>query len=125
MGLIKTGIQLAGAYGLLRAGSKAANEYQEKKQSKQESQNNQCSCCHHHQQNPYPQQFSPQQAPLQQVPHHEYGYNSQMYQPRDGPQYASNGQQYVNPGPQYQHPPVHYDGQRPEQQQYQQHPEWR
>ncbi|GCB25351.1 hypothetical protein AAWM_08236 [Aspergillus awamori] len=128
MGLIKTGIQLAGAYGLLRAGSKAANEFQEKKQSKQDNQGHQCSCCHHHQQPPYPQQF----PPVQQVPHHEYGYNNpQMYPPQGAPQYASNGPHYANPGPQYQHPPVHYEGhapvQRSEQQQPQGHqwPEWR
>ncbi|OJI83601.1 hypothetical protein ASPTUDRAFT_122816 [Aspergillus tubingensis CBS 134.48] len=137
MGLIKTGIQLAGAYGLLKAGSKAANEFQEKKQSNQnQNQNHQCSCCHHHQQPPHPQQFPPhQQAPLQQVPHHEYGYNNnaQMYSPQGGPQYMNNGPHYANPGPQYQHPPVHYHeghapAQRPEQQQPQQghqHPEWR
>ncbi|KAJ5825275.1 hypothetical protein N7474_002413 [Penicillium riverlandense] len=31
MGLIKTGLALAGGYGLIKAASKAANEYQDKK----------------------------------------------------------------------------------------------
>ncbi|KAJ5528784.1 hypothetical protein N7527_002177 [Penicillium freii] len=35
MGLIKTGIALAGAYGLIKAASKAADKHEEKKQNRQ------------------------------------------------------------------------------------------
>ncbi|RAK95264.1 uncharacterized protein BO80DRAFT_266656 [Aspergillus ibericus CBS 121593] len=100
MGLIKTGIQLVGAYGLLRAGSKAANEYQEKKKSR-ENKNHHCNC-HHHEQYQQPQyqqeyqdtqhgynQGNTKQGPQGTPPIYSEGYR-QMKQ-YDQRYYASNG----------------------------------
>ncbi|PYI27666.1 hypothetical protein BP00DRAFT_14050 [Aspergillus indologenus CBS 114.80] len=91
MGLIKTGIQLAGAYGLLKVSSKAANDYQEKMQK---AQDHQCQCHHHHhhpdhhtQQYQQPHyaydsrmNYNPGSGPYQQYPHHT-PYNSTPYPP--------------------------------------------
>ncbi|OOF96798.1 hypothetical protein ASPCADRAFT_129867 [Aspergillus carbonarius ITEM 5010] len=111
MGLIKTGIQLAGAYGLLRAGSKAANEYQEKKQSNQ-SQNHQCNCRYHGQSQPQyqpPQNQQPQyqqphyQQPHYQQPHYQQPhYRESQYQQ---PQYGYDPRTHPNASSQYT-PPV-------------------
>ncbi|PWY88092.1 hypothetical protein BO94DRAFT_535100 [Aspergillus sclerotioniger CBS 115572] len=94
MGLIKTGIQLAGAYGLLRAGSKAANEYKEKKQSNQnqnQNQNQHYNCHNHHGHGQY-QQPQYQQPQYQQTHHQQpqYGYDPRTY-PNAGPQYTPPG----------------------------------
>ncbi|KAJ5587015.1 uncharacterized protein N7459_002780 [Penicillium hispanicum] len=48
MGLIKTGLALAGTYGLIKAASKAANEHEEKKQQR-----------HNQPQYPPPSQYHP------------------------------------------------------------------
>ncbi|PYI07752.1 hypothetical protein BO78DRAFT_84019 [Aspergillus sclerotiicarbonarius CBS 121057] len=111
MGLIKTGIQLAGAYGLLRAGSKAANEFQDKKQSNQ-NQNHHCNCHHHHEQYQQP----PYQQPQFQQPYQQPQYQQQYQQP----QYHQQYQQYQQPQPGYdprmnpnagpQSTPIHNEG---------------
>ncbi|KAI9926965.1 hypothetical protein ASPWEDRAFT_188128 [Aspergillus wentii DTO 134E9] len=83
MGLIKTGVMLAGAYGLIKTSSKAANDYQEKKNQ----QSHQCTCHHDHRSNNY--------APPSHPPpgyHEPYGYNNHSQRHYE-PSYYSGSKQ--------------------------------
>ncbi|KAJ5084909.1 hypothetical protein NUU61_009488 [Penicillium alfredii] len=134
MGLIKTGIALAGAYGLMKAGSKAANEHEDKRNQRYRQQ----------QQPPYTQQppyehpgpqgyYGPNpNNPPQSSPYaHYHGYpHGQAYPQGHGQgtgsraitDYPSHGQNYSpnyshqQPYPQqpypsgYQNPPMNYSG---------------
>ncbi|RAH75650.1 uncharacterized protein BO66DRAFT_467319 [Aspergillus aculeatinus CBS 121060] len=103
MGLIKTGIQLAGAYGLLKVSSKAANDFQEKKQ---QTQARQCQCHHHHPDH-HPQQYQQSHYAYD----HRMNYNPGSVSYRHYPHYAPYNS---TPYPSHQTmPTAQYEGSMP------------
>ncbi|CAI7592632.1 unnamed protein product [Penicillium bialowiezense] len=95
MGLIKTGLTLAGGYGLIKAASKAANSHEEKKQKRG-----------NHPQ--YPQSFDPgmpYHGPNPNGPPNGYYQNHQPYQSHEMP---ANGYYQNRQSQPYEMPANHF-----------------
>ncbi|CAI7652660.1 unnamed protein product [Penicillium pancosmium] len=98
MGLIKTGLVLAGGYGLIKAASRAANDHEDKKQNRQ-NQNmqpyqgqNESQMGYMYQNQPKNQATYPQWAPNHEQQSHN-GHQTQQAQSRsvqDSPMYQPN-----------------------------------
>ncbi|KAJ5183503.1 hypothetical protein N7492_001119 [Penicillium capsulatum] len=111
MGLIKTGLVLAGGYGLIKSASKAANEHEDKKQRRQSpppQQHPGYGPPGNMYGNQYGNQMHHPHGPAQPHPYNQQPYygNQQQYYGQQQPYYGSN---MHHPAPQSQSRSINHD----------------